>query len=1061
MSRLIRTAIDNRVFPNLLMLALLAIGLFGLSNLTVKNFPEISTGAVSVTVPFPGASPQDVADGILKPIENEVRALEGVRKITGSAQQSLATVTVDLQRGADVATVRDDIETAVAGITTFPGGAEDPVIVEVDPQELAIQYILSGDIALPQLRDIARAAQDGLQSLDGISSVEVTGAPGDEISVEIDRRALRAYGLSLNGVADIIAAENLDLSGGILRSGETRLQVRALGEEVTGADLTDIVIVSDGEGPTVTLGDIATIRDGLAEDATLATLDGAPAIYLTVYRSGNEQVLDIVETSRAFLENDFAAYLPETVTLTEWRNEADSLRGRIDLLVKNAAIGAALILLLLTLFLDLRIAFWVSAGIAVSFFATFGLMLVFGVSINQLSLFGFILALGIVVDDAIVVGESVYEERQQDAEGIEAAKTGASRMARPVVYAVLTTIAAFVPLLFLPGTSGSFIGPVAAVVIMVLALSLVESFLILPQHLAHLSTDPPRRWSPRRATDWARDRVGRGFDRLRDGPVHGAARFAARQPLFVILALCGVLAASTALLTSGKIRFVFFPEIEGNFIASTVELPAGTSETRTLEVAQDIAEAAGRAVERLADAQSLDAERVLQATAIAVGFNSGSGGPEGSGGGGFPNRATIDLKIEDSETRDFPAADLERLWREEVGAIPGARELTFSASLVGVGAPISLQVSAATEDAREGAVAELRAALGERDGVFAIRSSDATAAEEVRIRLSPEAEALGVRLATVASEVRAAVFGALAADFVRDREEVEVRVRLPEDQRMTLADIAELRIPVGEARVPLSSLASLTLAPAPTSLTRLDGREITAVEADVDIAVTSGSVETSHVLETVLPELQDSYQGVEISLGGEQEEQGRFGAAITQNFTLALFAMFAILALAFQSFTKPILMLATVPFGLFGALVGHALVGINLTLLSIFGIIGLSGILINASLLILNAYETRIAGDTAPDDTTEAIADAVASRTRPIVLTTLTTALGITPLILEQSLQAQFLIPTAVSLGFGIFFGAIFVLLLMPALIGLHVRVADILSRDVALPFGKYRSDEG
>jgi len=316
-SRLIRAAIENRVFPNLLMLSLIAIGLFGLSNLTVKNFPEIATGAVSVTVPFPGASPQDVADGIIKPIENEIRALEGVRKITGSAQQSVGVVTVDLVRGADVGDVRDDIETSVAGITTFPEGAEDPVIVEVEPQELAIQYILSGDIALPQLRDIARAAQDQLQALEGISSVEVTGAPGDEISVEIDRRALRAYGLGLGQVADAIAAENLDLSGGVLRSEDTRLQIRALGEEINGADLTDIPLVTDGAGTVVTLGDIAAIRDGLAEEATRAQLDGAPAIYLSVYRSGNEQVLDIVETSRAFLQGEFSAFLPDTVTLNE------------------------------------------------------------------------------------------------------------------------------------------------------------------------------------------------------------------------------------------------------------------------------------------------------------------------------------------------------------------------------------------------------------------------------------------------------------------------------------------------------------------------------------------------------------------------------------------------------------------------------------------------------------------------------------------------------------------------------------------------------------------------
>ncbi len=1044
----IHAALANRVLPNLLMIAAIIAGVFGLSNLTIKNFPEISTGAVSITVNFPGASPQEVADGVIEPIENEIRALEGVRQITGIARQSVGTITVDILRGADIGSVRDDVETAVAGITVFPQDAEEPTVIEVDPQELAIQYLLSGDIAPAALRDIARTAQERLQAQDGISSVDVTGVPGDEISVEIDRRMLRAYGLGLNEIADLIAAENLDVSGGVLRSDTARLQVRALGEEVQGAALADIPVRTGESGATVRLGDIAQIEDALSEDPVTARLDGQTAVFISVNRTGNEQVLDVVETTRNILQTDFAATLPDTVTLTEWRNEADSLRGRINLLAKNAAIGAGLILLLLTLFLDLRIAFWVSVGIAVSFIGAFGLMLAFGISINQLSLFGFILALGIVVDDAIVVGEAVYDERTEGTDGMKAAQDGAARMARPVLFAVLTSITAFVPLLFLPGTSGSFIGPVAAVVIMVLALSLVESFFVLPQHLAHLSVGAPRRWSPRRVTDWARNRVGGALDRFSKGTVRSVARFAALQPLFMILALCGALAASTALMTSGTIRFVFFPEIEGNFIGSTVELPAGTSEDRTLAIAQQIADAADRAADRLAEEQGLEAGNVLQAKAISVGFSAGGGDPGGSGNSGQPNRATIDLRIEDAETRTFPAADMERLWREEVGAIPGARELTFSASLVGVGAPISLQISAAGEEARAAAVDRVRSALSERDGVFAIRSSAVTAAQEVQIRPSAVAESLGVPLSTIASEVRAAIFGAVATEFVRDREEVEVRVRLPDDQREMLADIADLRIPVGEDRVPLSVLADLTLAPAPTTLTRIDGREITTLEADVDVAVTSGGAETTHIMQNVLPDLETEVPSVRIGVGGEQEEQRRFGAALGQNFALALFWMFAILALAFQSFTKPILMLATIPFGLIGALGGHALLGLNLTLLSMFGIIGLSGILINTSVLILNEYETRRRDD--PDKSrADAIADAVVSRTRPIFLTTLTTALGITPLVLEQSLQAQFLIPTAVSLGFGILVGAIFVLLVMPALISLHERIADLMDLDV------------
>ncbi|MEL6451207.1 MAG: efflux RND transporter permease subunit [Pseudomonadota bacterium] len=437
----------------------------------------------------------------------------------------------------------------------------------------------------------------------------------------------------------------------------------------------------------------------------------------------------------------------------------------------------------------------------------------------------------------------------------------------------------------------------------------------------------------------------------------------------------------------------------------------------------------------------IEADRILQSASVAIGFAPGSGSPTG-GGSGSSNRATVDIRIQDSETRTFAAGQLEDLWREEAGEIAGARELSFSASLVGVGAPVSLQVSAGFEAARDAALQRISEALEGRDGVFAIRNSASFSAQEVQITRTQEAEALGVPLGQIAQAVRGAVFGVVAAEIVRNREEVEIRVRLPEDERMTLADIARFRVQVGDAQVPLSTLANLDLAPAPTTLTRIDARRITTVEADVNTAVTSGGAETSFIVDEVLPEIQQDAPDVQISLGGEQEEQQRFAGALGQNFSLALFVMFAILALAFQSFTKPFIMLLTVPFGIIGALAGHALLGLNLTLLSMFGIIGLSGIMINASLLILNEFEDLSKEGRVDEEDTDALVDrisaAVASRFRPIFLTTCTTFLGITPLILEQSLQAQFLIPTAVSLGFGILVGSVMVLLLMPAYLRIH-----------------------
>jgi multidrug efflux pump subunit AcrB len=493
-------------------------------------------------------------------------------------------------------------------------------------------------------------------------------------------------------------------------------------------------------------------------------------------------------------------------------------------------------------------------------------------------------------------------------------------------------------------------------------------------------------------------------------------------------------------MTSGLVRFVFFPEIEGNTVSARLVLPAGTAAPRTLEEARRIAEAADRAAGRIAEAtEGTERGDVLRATAISIGFRPASGDPEG-GGGGAANEATVELRIEDAETRSFSAEAFADAWREETGEIPGARELSFSSSIVGPGAPISLQISAATDEARRAAVARIREALAARAGVFGIRDSDATAAEEIVVRLREGEGNLGVTLAEVANAVRAATFGEVAGTILRGDEEVELRVRLPEDQRATIADLQSYRIPTGDAFVPIGAVAELTRQPAPTTITRLDARRVTSLEADVDTAVTSGGAETAHIREEVLPGIREAHPSVEVGYGGEQEERARFGPALAQNFALALFGIYALLALAFRSWSRPALILLTVPFALVGALLGHALLGLNLTLLSMFGIIGLTGILINASLLLLNEYGTLLDAGT---DWREAIPEAASRRFRPILLTTLTTCLGITPLILETSLQAQFLIPTAVSLGFGVLAGSALVLLVVPAYAALSARIAE------------------
>ncbi|MEZ5649896.1 MAG: efflux RND transporter permease subunit [Burkholderiaceae bacterium] len=1038
MNRLIALAIRGRVFANLLMVGLIVAGAVALTQLTVKTFPDIALGTINISVAYPGAAPREVADSVIAPIENKIRSVEGVRRIISVASQSRASINASLTRAADIRDVRDEIETRLAEITALPQLAERPIVTEIEPREVAIQFIVAGQRDYATLKDLARQIRDELLSREGISAVDLVGVPADEIAIEVPGAQLRALDLSLTQIADRVGAQVLDLSGGVLRGSQRQLSLRTLGERLSGAEIGRIVVLSGDQGSTVELADIARITDGLAEQDLYARLDGAPAVFVNVLRNGDEQTLEIVDSTRRYLDSELRPRLPDDIRVVEWRNEAQSLRDRIRLLTKNAVIGALLILLLLTLALDLRIAAWVSAGIVIAFSGAIGLMAVFGITINQLSLFGFILALGIVVDDAIVVGEAIYSERQsaEDSEG--AAERGAARMARPVFYSVATTITAFVPLLFLPGTSGSFITPVAAVVIMVLTMSLLESFFILPHHLAQIRSGPPRRFSPRRVTDRVRGLVGGRLDRFASGPVRRYAAAATRQPVFVVLVCFGLLAASLALVTSGAVRFVFFPEIEGDFVAARLEMPAGTAAEVTDRHARTLVNDARRAAAELARRQGLDADRIIDAIAVSVGFTASSGGDPDSGGApaaGAANQATIDVKLLDAEQRSFTAKAFSNVWREVATEIPGARQQSFSASLVGVGAPISLQISAPSEAAREAAVAAVRRALEERRGVYGVRVASAGRSAEIAIRLRPQATALGVPVRAVASELRAAVFGATATRINRDGEEVELRVRLPEDERDSRADLADYRVKVNQAFVPLSALATLDEEPAPTSITRVDTRETTTVEADVQTELTTGSQVTGEIVASVLPELRQDYPGVTISLGGEQEEQSRFGPALAVNFLIALFGIYALLAMAFQSYTKPALIVGTIAFGFVGALVGHALLGLNLTLLSMFGMVGLSGIVINSSLLLLNEIDATRSEDEAIEDT---IADAVASRFRPIALTTLTTFFGVSPLILETSPQAQFLIPTAVSLGFGVLSGAVFVMTIMPAYASLY-----------------------
>ncbi|TDL78196.1 efflux RND transporter permease subunit [Palleronia sediminis] len=1034
MRGLIRWFLDNPVATNLLLMAIVAAGIASALSTTIRTFPEIATRAVTVTVAYPGATPTEISDAILVPIEERLQGLEGVRKLTGTAQPNLGTVTAELTSGANMSTVKDDIETEVGRISTFPTEAEQPRISEVDPTELAVQFAIWGDVPQTTLKALAERARDDLTALPEISQVSISGVPVDLIEVTVDRDTLRAYGMGLTDLGQRLASETLSLSAGTIDTGDSDIQVRTVGEAESPDTLRDKILFTSDAGGTVKLGEIARIRDILADTNVSATISGKSAVFVSVNRAGSEQVLTVADAATRYLDQELMPNLPPAVEAAVWRDEADSLRGRINLLAKNGAIGAALIVLILMMFLDLRVAGWVAAGVVISFIGAFIPMAIFGSTINQLSLFGFILALGIVVDDAIVVGEETYGELEGDGDPEGASRRAIMRVWRPIVFSVTTTILAFTPLLFLPGSSGSFISPVAAVVIFILFMSLIECFFILPRHLQTVRMREPRKYSPRRLTEAMRRWVDRGFRKFREGPLRRLVRGSVNHPVFTVVVCVALGVATAGLLAGGVVRVVFFPAIEGNFVTAELNLPDGTSATETLLRAQEFIDAASAAAEQVASAE------LLQNTSVSIGFASAGGG----GGGGTSvnpgSTARIEAKLADASSRDVSSEAFKNAWREAVGEVPGAREVIFSSSILGVGAPVVIQVAAETEEVRDAATARLREALAARSGVFDIRDDRVSAAQEIAISLKPAARVYDVSLEGLANEIRAAFYGFTVDQFARNQEEVDIRLRLVDDQRDSVADLLALQIPTGpEAEtpglVPISILADLSFRPAPTSITRLNGQSITTLQADVDNAVTTGGAETSYLMSEIVPGLEDDYPDLRVTTGGEQEEAGRFGSALALNFGLTLLAIYGTLALAFGSYARPFIVLGVIPFGFFGAVIGHAALGLNVTLLSMFGIIGLSGVIVNAALLIVDFIQSNEAEGMDPFD---AIVEATLSRFRPVILTTLTTFFGIAPLILEPSVQAQFLIPTAVALGFGVLFASLIQMVIVPAYASLY-----------------------
>ena len=870
--------------------------------------------------------------------------------------------------------------------------------------------------------------------------METTGIREYEISVEVPLHQLRALGVTLGDIANAIRGGSLDLSAGSIDTRDEEVRIRTTGQNYTQHDFEEIIILSRADGTAVRLGDIAEVRDGFREVDLITRYKSRPAVYVEVFRTSDEKVLDIVAAVEEHLQEEVIPALPAGVELEVWNNTGQLFESRLGLLVKNGLIGLGLVLLSLTLFLDLRLAFWVAVGIAVSFVGTFAVMSGLGVSINMMTLFAFILAVGIVVDDAVVVGENIYAEREKGWRGVDASIRGTRRITGPVIFAVLTTVVAFCPLFFVPSVMGKLMTMLPVIVISVLLFSLVESLLILPNHLSHLPRHTTRR---HRTREHLIARIQQGVDRALKsfvrGPLDRSLRVATAQPGLVIATGIALIILSVAMVPAGIIRVNFMPTVEADLVTATLEMPEGTPARRTSEVADFVETSGHRAIARLSPGGT---GSLLEGVNVTVGQQAQQmqpiGAPEADP---RANLAAVEFKLVTAEFRDVSAADFQQAWREELGPLPEARALTITAELLDFGFPVHVELSHPDPERLASVTGGLMERLRAFEGVFDVRADQDQGLREIQLDLRPEARTMGLTLEVLARQVRSAFFGNEAVRVQRGREEVRVYVRLPEEERNTIADVEEylVRTPMG-GEVPLGRVASVRLGNSPTTIRRTDGERVITVTADVDREVVTGNEVTEQLAASVLPQLAAREPGLSYSFGGEQQEQVESFGALASGFALALLAIYALLAIPFASYTKPLIIMAAIPFGIIGAIGGHLLLGLPMSMMSMFGLIGLSGVVVNDSLVMIDFINDRLRRGMPGR---EAIIDGAKARFRPILLTSVTTFLGVAPLVFERSLQAQFLVPMAASLGFGILFATAVLMMIVPALAMVHHRVTE------------------
>lgn len=1054
----------NHVAGNFLMLLVVVFGLTTWPKLKKEIFPETAINAVLISVVYPNATPEEVEKGIIIPIEEAIQDIDGIDSIRSTASQGIGSTTVEVESSYNVRNVMDDIKTRVDAIQNLAEEAEKPTLSELLIKAQVMSIAVSADTDEATLRELAEQVRTGLVTFKGgesqVTQAVLAGVRDYEISIEVSEDTLRQYGISFDDVASAVRRSSLDLPGGSVRTKGGEVMIRTESRRYTAEAFAPITVVTREDGSTVKLEEIATIRDGFQEDELESRFNQDPAILINVYRVGNEDTIKVANTVKTYVYDVAPGTLPKGVKLEIWKDDSRYLSGRLDLLAKNGIFGLILVTIVLALFLRPSLALLVALGIPVSFAGTIALMPYLGISVNMISLFAFILVLGIVVDDAIVVGENVYSRIRRGEHPRDAAPLGTKEVGVVVTFGVLTTMMAFTPMLGLSGVSGKIWPNIPLIVIPTLLVSLVQSKFVLPSHLALLK--PAGEQGEPGPILRFQHIFSRGLENFVDRTYRPVLALALRHRYLVLVAFISILIISFATVSSGWIRFVFFPEVETDVVIAKVKLSQGVAYGETAEAVRRIEEKGAELDQYFRDESG---GPVIRNMLTSIGTQPFVEGIQGMGGSPrSSNIGEVTIEMVEAASRDFTAVEVVSKWRELVGDIPGTVELTFSSESAAGGNAIDLELVGDNLAQLEKAADEVKLALADFSGVIDISDSNIEGKRELKLSILPRGEALGLRLDDVARQVRQGFFGDEIQRLQRGKNEVKVFVRYPEAERKSIANLENMKIRTPEgAEVPFSEVASSEFGRAFATIQRTDQQRAIRITADIDkttsananqvvSALTAGSVEKSSTQQWrsnlinwfrrqqglepppepekgALFEITRKYPGVTYSFEGEQKDQAQSVKEIGQKFIIALLGMYVLLAIPLKSYTQPLIVMCVIPFGLVGAIAGHMIMGFSLSIMSMCGIVALAGVVVNDSLVLVDYVNRHVSDGQSMHD---AACEAGTARFRPILLTSMTTFVGLMPMVLETDIQARFLIPMAVSLSFGILFATLITLILVP-----------------------------